>query len=81
MSSGVVEHVNVMRGVFCVRCPDGTFAYFRAAPRELPKVGDEVQCRSSIPTTVVNVSDGGRLIALHNSLTNLPASVALALIR
>ena len=81
---GAVEAVNERRGVCYVRCMDGTYAYLRVAPEELPRVGDVLSWADRLPPrggTLVNESDGWRAVHAASAIPRLPREMAQALVR
>jgi len=81
---GVVEEVNLDRGVFCVRGNDRRYIYFRVEPGNLPAVGDSIAYAMPLPEREVpfeNVTAGDGVRRARTAVPNLPQDAALVLTR
>lgn len=82
--TGVVEAVNLERGVFCIRGDEGRYIYFRVDRTDLPAVGDTISCTPPLPEREVpfeNKTRGGGVRRARTAVPNLPQSAALILTR
>jgi len=83
LANGTVEAVNAERGVFVVRCDAGPFAYFRVNARQLPRVGDRVECNEAVkpfPRELKVSSVEDRPIRVLSGILGLPREVAFGLV-
>ncbi|HET9470031.1 MAG TPA: hypothetical protein VFO24_02940 [Usitatibacter sp.] len=84
MANGTVEAVNAERGVFVVRWDGGPFAYFRVSAKELPRVGDRVECNEKVkpfPRELkVASTDDDQPIRVLSGILGLPREVAFGLV-
>ena len=81
---GIVEAVNVQRGVFCIRGDGGRYIYFRVDRHDLPAVNDSISYTPPLPEREVpfeNVTNGGGVRHARTAIPNLPQTAALILTR
>ncbi len=81
---GAVEEVNERRAVCFVRCMDGTYTYLRVAREELPRVGDVLSWPGRLAphgATVINESEGSRILHATSAIARLPRGMAQGLVR